>query len=173
MEMGDAFLSGIRPILLRQRSREDIVRTVEEMRKSSVKKTSRLSRSSTDVKSGVGGIRDVEFLVQGLQLVHAHEHPDLLHANTLAALGGLGQRGILPDEAVRGLKEDYIFLRRVEHCLQILEDRQIHTLPRNPADLTALARRTLGPEADASTFMEQMEACRSRVRQEYEKYLLG
>jgi len=171
MELGNEFLSRIRPILLRRRDREEVARSVEEMRKSAVKKTSRLTRSSTDVKSGAGGIRDVEFLVQGLQLVHAHEHPDLLCANTLTALERLGERDILPGEAVGRLRQDYIFLRRVEHCLQILEDRQIHTLPRNPAELTALAKRILGPGADASTFMEEMEACRKRVRREYEKHL--
>ena len=72
--------------------------------------------------------------------------PSLLEGNTLNALELLGKENVLPEPVALGLKEDYLFLRRVEHCLQILEDRQIHAIPKDKKELKALARRLLGAE---------------------------
>ena len=125
-----------------------------------------------DVKSGAGGIRDVEFLVQALQLVHAPDQPDLLTGNTLEALSALRRGGFLPEETTLQLEQDYLLLRRVEHHLQIYEDRQTHTLPRDPEELEALAKRIEGPGGSASRFLERMGACSERVRGAYTRYLL-
>ena len=70
------------------------------------------------------------------------------------------------------LKEDYVFLRRIEHFLQILEDRQIHVLPMDPAELDALAKKMLGPEADAAGFLEGLDVRLQRINDAYETYLL-
>jgi len=70
------------------------------------------------------------------------------------------------------IRQDYLFLRRVEHYLQILEDRQIHALPRDPAELEALAKRVLGVQSDAAGFMAEIEQCTTRIRQVYTDYLL-
>jgi glutamate-ammonia-ligase adenylyltransferase len=129
--------------------------------------------STLDVKSGTGGLRDVEFLVQGLQLIHGPDHPEILGANTLTALDSLQEAGILPEAIVTQLKEDYIFLRRTEHYLQILEDRQIHALPRDPDALRILARRMMGEEADAATFMEVLDHTLRRIHDDYTTYLHG
>ena len=114
-----------------------------------------------NVKLGTGGIREVEFLVQALQLIHAPAVPD---GNTLAALEGLRAAGLLPPGQAESLKRDYLFLRRIEHYLQIFEDRQTHTLPSEPGELAALARRILGPEATAELLAGELEACLRRVR---------
>jgi glutamate-ammonia-ligase adenylyltransferase len=124
------------------------------------------------VKSGVGGLRDVEFLVQGLQLIHASDRPELLHGNTLAALETLGHAGFLPESVTERIRGDYLFLRVVEHYLQVLEDRQIHAVPDESAELAALARRVLGPGEDGSSFLARLEECAARVRGAYETYLL-
>ena len=125
------------------------------------------AKDGTDIKTGLGGIRDVEFLVQGLQLIHAPEHPELPQGNTLKALGALVQAGIMDRALADELKDDYLFLRRIEHCLQILEDQQIHALPRDPAHLTALARRVLGVDGDRDTFQQRLAECQERVHQAY------
>jgi len=125
-----------------------------------------------DVKSGLGGIRDIEFLVQGLQLIHAPSHGELLDGNTLSALERLKAHGLLPEEVVVQLREDYTFLRRVEHTLQIFEDRQIHAIPELETARAALARRVLGFDSTADKFATALTACQKRVRQAYARYLL-
>jgi glutamate-ammonia-ligase adenylyltransferase len=170
--LGHALLDRLRPIFLRPRRREDIVQSIEKMRKAAIKQGSRATAPGLDVKSGVGGLRDVEFLVQGLQLIHASDRPELLHGNTLAALETLGHAGFLPESVTERIRGDYLFLRVVEHYLQVLEDRQIHAVPDESAELAALARRVLGPGEDGSSFLARLEECAARVRGAYETYLL-
>ena len=170
LELGKKFLEQVRPIVRQPRSREEIVRSIESMRTAAIRKIP--LTSGTDVKSGVGGLRDVEFLVQGLQLLYAPDLPELIEGNTLVALKGLQQTGILPPPVTRQLREDYLFLRRVEHCLQILEDRQIHALPKDPDELDALGKRILGVESNGTHFMEEVDSCCRRVRAAYVEHLL-
>jgi glutamate-ammonia-ligase adenylyltransferase len=170
VELGNTFIEHLAPSLRQRRSREDVVHSIEKMRTAAIQKIS--LTGDIDVKSGVGGLRDVEFLVQGLQLLHAVDHSELLQGNTLIALERLEQAGIISPQLTNQLREDYLFLRRVEHYLQILEDRQIHALPKDPADLDALAKRMLGIESNGSRFMEEVESCSKRVRAAYIEYLL-
>src|SRR5690606_28069724 len=90
-----------------------------------------------DVKLGPGGIREVEFVGQAFQLIRGGREPALREREILRVLDYLGQRGHLPEYAARGLREAYIFLRRVENRLQEFQDRQTHALP---ADETGRAR---------------------------------
>ena len=170
--LGYDFLRQLRPVLLQPRKRQDVVDSVERMRNAAIRKYGRSLAGGRDVKSGVGGIRDVEFLCQGLQLIHAADHPELLEGNTLSALDRLAKAGILPGNTVAELRDDYVFLRRVEHCLQILEDRQIHALPRDTAELDILAKRVLGVDTTAEAFLEAFHECSQRVRRAYETHLL-
>ena len=170
LDLGNNFIEQLAPTLRQRRSREAVVHSIEKMRTAAIKKIS--LTGDIDVKSGVGGLRDVEFLVQGLQLLHAPAHPELLQGNTLMALEGLQQEGILSPQLTDQLRKDYLFLRRVEHYLQILEDRQIHALPKDPAELDALAKRMLGIEGNGSRFMEEVESCSKRVRTAYIEHLL-
>ena len=170
LDLGNNFIEQLAPTLRQRRSREDVVHSIEKMRTAAIQKIS--LTGDMDVKSGVGGLRDVEFLVQGLQLLHAPDHPELLQGNTLAALEALRDEGFLPQPLTAQLRQDYLFLRRVEHYLQILEDRQIHALPRDPAALEALAKRVLGVQRDATGFMAEIEQCTTRIRQAYTDYLL-
>jgi glutamate-ammonia-ligase adenylyltransferase len=173
LSLGFAFLDRLRPILVRRRRPEDIVQSIEKMRSAAIKQGSRsMGPAGLDVKSGAGGIRDVEFLVQGLQLIHAGDQPEILEGNTLAALTRLCDAGLLHERVCEQLRHDYLFLRVVEHYLQILEDRQIHAVPDDRAELAALAKRVLGPEEEGSGFREKLEACTKRVRQTYVRLLL-
>ncbi|MFH0845571.1 MAG: hypothetical protein V1930_08835, partial [Pseudomonadota bacterium] len=70
------------------------------------------------------------------------------------------------------LREDYIFLRRIEHYLQILEDRRNHSLPRDSDELKALAKRMLGFQSDAKQFIDIVWQCLRRVHDTYITYLL-
>jgi len=170
--LGGRLLQEMRPILLEHRDREKIVGSIEAMRQAAVRKSARLLGGGPDVKNGEGGIRDVEFLVQGLQLIHGADRPELLTGNTLVALAALEEVGLLSDTTGAQLEEDYLLLRRVEHALQILEDRQTHALPKDPVERTALARRLFGREGDEARLAEELEARMLRVRKAYTTYLL-
>jgi len=92
-----------------------------------------------DIKRGLGGIRDVEFLTQILQLVHGHRHSDLRLRPTLDALTALEQKGILDPAVCESLQAGYTFLRQVEHRLQFVHDQQTHLLPAGERDRGRLA----------------------------------
>ncbi len=170
LELGREFLDSVRTLLLAPREPSAVVSSIDRLRKEAQKSLSRNSIVATDIKVGLGGLRDVEFLVQGLELIHAHEHPELLIGNTLAALEALGTMGILPTDEADRLVGDYIFLRRVEHFLQIYEDRQTHSLPRDPLQMLALARRMLGSGATEGQFHSKLAKRFERVREEYRKF---
>ena len=94
----------------------------------------------TEVKRGRGGIRDIEFAVQLLQIVHGRREPSLRSPTTLAALRALATEGYVSDDAAEALADAYRFLRRLEHRLQIVRDLQTHELPPGRRARTTLAR---------------------------------
>ena len=171
-DVGRRFLEQVRPVFLVRRDPAQIVDSIEQMRAKALHVRAAKMLTHTDVKSGLGGIRDVEFLVQGLQLIHAPDQPELIHGNTLKALEQLAGQGIVDPATAHSLRSDYVLLRRIEHFLQIMEDRQIHSLPREHAELEALARRVLGVDATAEDFLHEIDACQKRIRHAYETVLL-
>ena len=94
------------------------------------------------VKLGPGGIREIEFVAQALQLVRGGRDPQLTARPTLQVLSVLGQKRLLPADAVNELSAAYVFLRNVEHRLQYLDDAQRHDLPEDDEDRSRLARMT-------------------------------
>ena len=97
--------------------------------------------STTNVKSGYGGLVDIEFAVQTLQLVHGKTETSIRVQNTLLAIDRLHNIDILTEAQRDGLTEAYQFLRRVENALRIVHDRALDALPKNRAELGQLARR--------------------------------
>ncbi len=122
--------------------------------------------SATNVKLGRGGIREIEFLVQALQLLYGGDDPWLRERNSLKALFRLTERGYLAPDLGRRLSHALVHLRTVEHRLQILHEFQTHTLPADPMELGRLARRvgiTAPPRAAARRFVAQHRAMRRDV----------
>ncbi|MCF7855567.1 MAG: glutamate-ammonia-ligase adenylyltransferase [Candidatus Pacebacteria bacterium] len=172
-KVGGAFTKLAEQLLRKKHGMEEIVASIQHMRNAAIRTAElHVPTHSRDVKSGAGGIRDVEFLVQGLQLAHAEHHPDVLTGNTVDAIDALTALDVFPQEVAAQLRTDYLFLRRVEHCLQIYEDRQVHTLPAKDSRVLPLAKRILGPETTRETFLNEVNACMERVHATYEKYLL-
>ena len=128
------------------------------------------SGGAVEVKSGVGGLRDAEFAVQLLQLAHGAEHPELRRTGTLAALAALEAAELVAPERARALRAGYEFLRRVEHCLQTMQELQLHALPAAPAELAGLARRLGYPgssEAARAAFGRDLAAHSAALRAIY------
>src|SRR5687767_4830042 len=92
------------------------------------------------VKLGPGGIREIEFIAQALQLVRGGRDPELTARPTLEVLKKLSGKNLLPEIAARELSDAYVFLRNVEHRLQYLDDAQRHDLPTDEEDRERLAR---------------------------------
>jgi len=112
---------------------------------------------ATNVKLGRGGIREIEFIVQALQLLYGGDDPWLREANTLKAIFRLTERGYLAPDLGRLLSRAYVHLRTVEHRLQILHELQTHTLPNEPLELGRLARR-VGIQAPPARAAKELRA---------------
>ncbi len=129
------------------------------------------------LKEGPGGIRDVEFLVQALQLFYGGRHPELRTGNVLGALAALARLDILAEETAGALASAYLWLRRAEHALQMEEERQVHSMPRAPEAQRAQARRMGYRDAEAERARERMlddwTAARTEVRAHFEGLVLG
>jgi glutamate-ammonia-ligase adenylyltransferase len=94
-----------------------------------------------DLKAGHGGLIDIEFSAQYLQLVHGPEHSELHTPSTTKALSMAAELGLADDETCRVLIDGYAFLRRLEHRLRIVHDRSEQHLPTDPVEMEKLARR--------------------------------
>ncbi|MEP0823033.1 MAG: hypothetical protein HRF44_09290 [Ignavibacterium sp.] len=119
-----------------------------------------------NVKLGEGGIRDIEFVVQGLQLLKAGEDESLRERNTLEALQALATANVLQSKDATTLADAYRFLRLVEHRLQLLHGMQTHVLPQTEAEKEFLARRLGFPSA--RSFLKSLTSHRKNVRAIFE-----
>ena len=93
-----------------------------------------------NIKLGRGGIREIEFFVQTQQLIAGGRHPELRGRETLATLAVLAEGGWIGSKARNELEEAYLFLRTIEHRLQMIADEQTHTLPADPAAIERFAQ---------------------------------
>ena len=118
-----------------------------------------------NIKLGPGGIREIEFTVQALQIVRGGREPDLRQRGTLPALAALAARGLLPANAVAALRGAYIFLRNLEHRLQYRDDQQTQTLPAAEAERAALAQAM--DFADTDQFESTLAAHRAEVEAQF------
>jgi glutamate-ammonia-ligase adenylyltransferase len=133
---------------------------------------SRIEASLSDdrnVKLAPGGIRDIEFTVQALQLLHGGREPRVRSGNTLAALDALADLGLLSEAERAGLRDAYVVLRRVEHHLQVRQNTQTHSLPADTRSLEVAARR-LGL-ADAVALESRLAVVRATVRGVYDSVM--
>ncbi len=138
------FLEVRQKLLLQASSPGEIIRENRNNRDLSLKHNKDVKAGRREIKNGPGGIRDIEFTVQVLQLIHGRKNPDLYCTSTLEALHRLGSNDILSISDQYTLTRAYRFFRRTEHFLQLFEDLQLHTLPDNPQQLSLLARRSAG-----------------------------
>jgi len=116
---------------------------IEEIREMKLKmdQKNRLNRKGRDdIKLGWGGIREIEFFVQALQLIHGGKNPHVQCRNTLEALRRLGESGLVAPSDVETLREAYLFLRCLEHRIQLVHQRQTQCLPSRDEEQLRIAR---------------------------------
>jgi len=173
--LGEAFLRLVAPFVYRQYLDFSALTEIRAMKDRINLAVAQDRRARRNVKLGYGGIREVEFLVQGFQLLHGGKNPWVREANTLRALHRLMGQGLLADADYQILVEAYTFLRKLEHRLQILHDRQTHTLPEAARELETLARRMgyqppENPEP-AAALLEEYGRHTAAVRALYDAFL--
>jgi len=130
---GNTFVREVRPFVYRRFLDFQALGELRDMRNMILAESRRFGPESPqfDVKLGVGGIREIEFVVQSMQLIYGGRHPELDEPNSLKCLGKLGQMGLLPEARTAELADSYVFLRRVEHYIQLDQNRQTQKLPRS------------------------------------------
>jgi len=140
-----------------------------QIREHAAKRAAGQPGRSHDVKLSRGGIREIEFTVQLLQVVRGGQFPELRTRPTLAALQRLERAGLMPVEKMQQLAQAYDFLRRVEHRIQYLDDQQTHMLPSRGDDVRWIAQ-TLGFDSPC-TFLHTLDQHREVVAQEFDTLL--
>lgn len=158
----------------------DALRSLRAMKERAESEVARKGLATREIKRGPGGIRDIEFTVQLLQLVHGHADPEIRLPNTLAALHELTAAGYVDRDDADKLAEAYRFFRKVEHRLQLVDEQQVHTVPTDARALEHLARacgfrdtpRHSAREQLARTLRAQQTAVRSIHERVYFRPLL-
>lgn len=174
-KIGNELLESLHPfIYMRTLSSDDLDRFVQ------IKKDMARMRYKSDswnVKLGEGGIRDIEFFIQILQIANASQHDDLQATNTLTILDGLVKNGLL--DAVKGneIRKSYLFLRQLENRLQMVDEQQTHEVP-NEQDKHLRIARSFGftendEIANVEMFDQKLESHKLIARQCFEQILPG
>jgi glutamate-ammonia-ligase adenylyltransferase len=141
----------------------------QQIRLQSQRRSATRPERANDVKLGRGGIREIEFTVQLLQVVRGGQFPELRMRPTLQALTALVQARLMPAETALALQEAYVFLRQVEHRIQYLDDQQTHQLPTNNEDLHWIAQSMGWP--DNAALQAPLQRHRDAVALEFERLL--
>jgi [glutamine synthetase] adenylyltransferase / [glutamine synthetase]-adenylyl-L-tyrosine phosphorylase len=139
MDLGAAYVGALAPMVWQAAHREDFVADVQAMRRRVVGSLPP-GEAGREIKLGPGGLRDIEFAIQLLQLVHGRADGLLRVPATLDALAALAAGGYVGRRDAAGLAAAYRFLRAVEHLLQLRQLRRTHTLPEDPAVLRQVGR---------------------------------
>ena len=166
--VGHRFLKRIGPLLFTD-SAVDIRNSIHQMKELIELRLRQRGKLYSEVKLGVGSIRDIEFLVQSLQLIHGEHEQRILSFNTLDSLVRLAEFGLISAAWYRQLRAGYVFLRTVEHSLQLLHNQQTHELPSDRRQMEWLANRLDYP--DAATLMLRFDEHRLAVRTIFDESL--
>ncbi|MFF6792146.1 glutamate-ammonia-ligase adenylyltransferase [Streptomyces filamentosus] len=167
-ELGSAYVDALSPMVWQAAERENFVTDVQAMRRRVVA-TIPVDRVDRELKLGPGGLRDVEFAVQLLQLVHGRSDATLHSGSTLDALAALAAGGYVGRADAAQLDEAYRFLRAMEHRIQLYRLRRTHLVPEGEADLRRLGR-SLGLRTDpVAALNKEWRRHASVVRRLHEK----
>ncbi|HIJ68713.1 MAG TPA: bifunctional [glutamate--ammonia ligase]-adenylyl-L-tyrosine phosphorylase/[glutamate--ammonia-ligase] adenylyltransferase, partial [Deltaproteobacteria bacterium] len=167
---GSAFVRELRPFVFRRFLDFQAIAELREMRSRILTEAVpfRPGARRFDVKLGIGGIREVEFLVQSMQLIYGGRHPELDEPNTLKCLEKLSGLGLLPQGTAEELKGSYTFLRNVEHYIQLDQNRQTQSLPHSEKERMRLVF-AMGFGDDEIAFLKELEMHCSIVHSRFQE----
>jgi len=172
LEMGRRFVEGVEPLVYPAHRDPYLILEIGAMKDRIDAQLSSEGRSETDIKLGRGGIRELEFGVQALQLQHGGRDPWLRQSGTLLALHRLADKGFLGYEEYSDLSRAYGFLRALEHRLQLGHNRQTSTLPKDAGALRLVARQMglheQAPGRESEALIESLDRHRGVVRRFYD-----
>ncbi|HEY4151943.1 MAG TPA: bifunctional [glutamine synthetase] adenylyltransferase/[glutamine synthetase]-adenylyl-L-tyrosine phosphorylase [Pseudolysinimonas sp.] len=166
-ELGEEYVARVSPMVWSSASRENFVESVQQMRE---RVTANIPLDEVDVqlKLGPGGLRDVEFTIQLLQLVHGQSDSGVRQRATLDALTALAERGYIGRVEAAEFGRAYRFLRLLEHRIQLSRLRRTHLMPRDPDALRALARGS-GLATTSDGLLEAWQQVKLAVRTLHER----
>lgn len=167
-EVGQAYIDAVQPMVWQAASRDDFVDEVQTMRRR-VEDHIPSNEAARQLKLGPGGLRDVEFSVQLLQLVHGRTDETLRSGTTLEALHALAKGGYVGREDATVLDESYRFLRTLEHRIQAYKLRRTHLMPTSEADLRRLGRALHYWSQPAAEVVKARSECSREVRRLHER----
>jgi [glutamine synthetase] adenylyltransferase / [glutamine synthetase]-adenylyl-L-tyrosine phosphorylase len=169
LSLGEEFIHETRPFVFPRFFDDETLESIRQIKAQMEARLERDGTTNTEVKLGRGGIRDVEFTIQMLQLLNGGRIPDVRAPHTLDAIAALGEQDILTPFEANTLAQHYTFMRQVEHRIQIEGSQQRHALPRDPAALDRLGKR-LGYES-GEAFMNIYNSRADETRHILEQYL--
>jgi glutamate-ammonia-ligase adenylyltransferase len=140
-ELGEQFIRSIEPFVYRKYLSFAEINEIKALKRRIEKNVGRAGISDREVKTGHGGIRDIEFTIQFLQLLNGSDLPQVRQRNTLLAMQALEKAGCLTAQEYQILDDAYRLLRKTEHRLQVMFDLQTHRLPEGEEELRKLALR--------------------------------
>jgi [glutamine synthetase] adenylyltransferase / [glutamine synthetase]-adenylyl-L-tyrosine phosphorylase len=158
LQIGEEALRRLSPFVFRKYFD---LKAIDEMRQLKGRAQKAAERAGIDLKLGRGGIREVEFFVQALQLLHGGRDPNLRVRGTLRALERLLYAGLISSRDRDELGEAYVLLRRLEHRVQMVAERQTHAIPDDAKEQERLARRA--GFATAAAMWKELARHRDRV----------
>ena len=167
LSLGERYVAAVAPLVWSSASRENFVESVQGMRE---RVTAHIPPDEVDIqlKLGPGGLRDVEFTIQLLQLVHGQADPAVRQRSTLDALLALAENGYIGRVEAAGFARDYRFLRLLEHRIQLSRMRRTHLMPREEGQLRVLARAS-GLATTADGIVEEWQKVKHEVRTLHER----
>lgn len=168
IELGAKLLADVEPHIF-SHAPEEVRASVFAMKQRTEQVLQQKGRDWGEVKLGQGSIRDVEFVVQYLQLAHGNRYPDLHGRATLQILPRLARHHLLTHEEARILADGYTLLRTIEHYIQVMNYQQTYTMPSDPKALSLLAGR-LGFR-NANALIHRYEEHRKAIRAIYLKHV--
>ncbi len=172
--VGADFCSAIQDLIYRDADKESLADDIRAMRRRMEEEVGKESGKNYNIKQGVGGLVDIEFLVQYLQLLHGKKHRWIRVPGTYNALRALGRERLLSKEGCRVLMDSYLFLRQLESRMRIVSNQATSELNRDPAKLWSLARRMGYSDTDlpaGQKLLHDYEGLSRRVREMFERVL--
>jgi [glutamine synthetase] adenylyltransferase / [glutamine synthetase]-adenylyl-L-tyrosine phosphorylase len=140
LDLGRELIARLQPWVYRKYLTVEEINQIQSLKRRIEERTGRRDETFVDVKAGFGGIRDIEFVTQFLQLLNGGRMEAVRRPATLDALDALARNGVLSPREALELADAYRFLRKVEHRLQLWEGAQTHALPADPAALARVGR---------------------------------